>query len=54
MDVPETKPRSTPFEKFKRFAERIVAVPKREADELARREKAKKERASPSDNRAET
>lgn len=28
-----------PFEKFKRFAERVIAMPKREADEIAKREK---------------
>jgi ribosomal protein S7 len=32
----------TPFEKFQRLAKRIVAVPKKEADAVAKREKAKK------------
>ena len=36
--MPETE-EQTPFEKFRDLAERIVAVPKREVDEIAEREK---------------
>jgi hypothetical protein len=43
MDTPTTKPQTeTPFEKFQRLAKKIVAVPKKEADTVAKREKAKK------------
>jgi hypothetical protein len=44
--MPRPLKAETEFEKFERLARRIVAVPKREADELAKREKAAKKKAA--------
>ncbi|MFZ3374956.1 MAG: hypothetical protein WA183_05335 [Chthoniobacterales bacterium] len=43
MSTPaEPSKEETPFEKFQRLAKQIVAVPKKEADAVTKREKAKK------------
>lgn len=44
--APSEKPEPNPFEKFKAFAARIIAVPKEEADEQERKWREEREKAT--------
>ena len=45
--APSEKPEPNPFEKFKGFAARIIAVPKAEADEQERKWREEREATAP-------
>jgi hypothetical protein len=42
MSESAAQPAPTPFEKFRAFAQRIVSVPKRDVDALAKKQRAAK------------